>query len=184
MKKYIFGLALLVSGALALGGVNGFFAYTNTMEFCTSCHTMQWNLEEYKETVHFKNRSGVQAECSDCHVPKDFFPKVSAKIIAVKDIYHQILGTIDTEEKFEARRWEMANRVWKKMKESNSRECRSCHDFEDMDLSQQGRSARGKHEQAPMRDKTCIDCHQGIAHHMPDNPYDDDDEDEYDEDEE
>jgi cytochrome c-type protein NapC len=172
MKKYIIGFALFVGGMLALGGVNGFFAYTNTTEFCTSCHTMQWNYEEYKETKHFKNRVGVKAECADCHVPKEFFPKVAAKIIAVKDIYHQILGTVDTQEKFEAHRWDMANRVWDKMKATDSRECRTCHDYQDMDFSVQGRSARNKHEQAPMRGKTCIECHQGIAHTMPEEPYD------------
>jgi cytochrome c-type protein NapC len=172
MKKYIIGFALFVGGMLALGGVNGFFAYTNTTEFCTSCHTMQWNYEDYKETKHFKNRVGVKAECADCHVPKEFFPKVAAKIIAVKDIYHQILGTVDTQEKFEAHRWDMANRVWDKMKATDSRECRTFHDYQDMDFSVQGRSARSKHEQAPMRGKTCIECHQGIVHHMPEEPYD------------
>ncbi|MFA5628074.1 MAG: NapC/NirT family cytochrome c [Thiohalomonadaceae bacterium] len=174
MKKYFVGLALFIGGALALAGVNGFFAYTNTTEFCTSCHTMQWNYEEYKETRHYKNRAGVQAQCADCHVPKQFIPKVTAKIIAVKDIYHQILGTVDTPEKFEDRRWTMANRVWDKMKASDSRECRTCHEYNDMDFSAQGRSARSKHESAPTRGKTCIDCHQGIVHHMPDEPYDDD----------
>lgn len=175
MKKSFIVLALtFIGGAVALGGVNSFFAYTNTTEFCVSCHTMQWNFEEYKETLHFKNRVGVKAECSDCHVPKEFFPKVAAKIIAVKDIYHHILGTIDTEEKFEAHRWDMANRVWDKMRATDSRECRSCHDYQDMDFSVQGRSARNKHEAAPTRGKTCIDCHQGIVHYMPEEPYDED----------
>lgn len=182
MKKIIIGLALMFVGALALGGVNTFFAYTNTTEFCTSCHSMQGNYEEYKETVHFKNASGVQAGCADCHVPKEFLPKVAAKIYAVKDIYHEIIGTVDTPEKFEAHRWDMATRVWAKMKATNSRECRGCHDFDNMDLSAQGRSARSKHARAPMRGKTCIDCHKGIAHTEPDEPDDyvppDDEEDE------
>jgi cytochrome c-type protein NapC len=64
----------------------------------------------------------------------------------------------------------MANRVWARMKETNSRECRSCHEFADMDLAAQGRSARRKHENAPMEGKTCIDCHQGIAHRLPKEP--------------
>lgn len=183
MKKYIIGFALFVGGALAFAGVNGFFAYTNTTEFCTSCHTMRWNYEEYKETKHFKNRVGVQAQCADCHVPKEFGPKVLAKIIAVKDIYHQLVGTIDTEEKFQAHRWDMANRVWDKMKATDSRECRTCHEYEDMDFSVQGRSARRKHEAAPTRGKTCIDCHKGIVHYMPDEPDDYEAADEEDEDE-
>lgn len=172
MKKILTALALFVGGVIALAGVNGFFAYTNRMDFCISCHSMQGNYEEYKETVHFKNASGVQAECADCHVPKEFFPKVAAKIYAVKDIYHEIIGTVDTPEKFEAHRWDMATRVWARMKATDSRECRSCHDFDDMDLSAQGRSARSKHSRAPMQGKTCIDCHKGIAHIQPDEPED------------
>lgn len=172
MKKALIVLALFAGGAIALAGVNGFFAYTNRMDFCISCHSMKGNYEEYTETVHFKNASGVQAECADCHVPKEFFPKIAAKVYAVKDIYHEIIGTVDTPEKFEAHRWDMATRVWAKMKASDSRECRSCHDFDDMDLSAQGRSARSKHSRAPMQGKTCIDCHKGIAHLQPDEPDD------------
>lgn len=173
MKKVAIGIAIFFAGVLSLGGVNGFFSYTNEMDFCTSCHTMRWNLEEYKETVHYKNASGVRATCADCHVPKDFFPKVYAKVVAVRDIYHQMMGTIDTHEQFEERRWYLANRVWDRMKANDSRECRTCHDFDQMDLSGQGRMARNKHSRAPMDGETCIDCHQGIAHEQPDVPLDD-----------
>ena len=167
MKKLLIVLAIFVAGMFGLGGVNTFFHYTNSLEFCTTCHSMQTNLEEYKETVHYKNAAGVRAICSDCHVPHDFFPKVLAKIMAAKDVYHEIMGTVDTKEKYEAHRWEMASRVWKKMKDTDSRECRTCHNFDYMDLSAQGRTARKRHARAPMQGKTCIDCHKGIAHFEP-----------------
>jgi cytochrome c-type protein NapC len=93
-----------------------------------------------------------------------------AKIIASKDVWHEIIGTIDTPEKYEARRWEMASRVWKQMKETDSRECRNCHSFDHMDLSEQSRSARKKHDNAADDGDTCIDCHKGIAHEQPDEP--------------
>ncbi len=64
----------------------------------------------------------------------------------------------------------MANRVWDKMRANDSRECRSCHAFDTMDLSAQGRSARKKHPRAQMEGKACIDCHAGIAHELPDEP--------------
>ncbi|WP_408021557.1 NapC/NirT family cytochrome c [Solemya pervernicosa gill symbiont] len=171
-------LLLLLTGMFALGGINTFFNYTNRMDFCISCHTMKVNYEEYKETPHFKNASGVQATCADCHVPKEFFPKVKAKILAAKDVYHEILGTIDTPEKYEAHRWDMASRVWEKMRATDSRECRNCHDFDNMDLSEQSRSARKKHARANMngdegKKKTCIDCHSGIAHEEPVEPDED-----------
>jgi len=169
-KTICIGIVIFVAGAIFYGGVNTFFHYTNRMEFCTSCHTMKTNFEEYKQTLHYKNSVGVQATCSDCHVPKEFFPKLYAKIMAAKDVYHEILGTIDTKEKYEARRWHMANVVWEKMRASDSRECRTCHNYENMDVSTQSRMARKKHTRAPLQGKTCIDCHTGIAHTEPLEP--------------
>ncbi len=167
------GVILLIGfllGAAALASVNGFFSYTNELEFCTSCHSMQTNLAEYKETVHYKNASGVRAVCSDCHVPKQFSAKLHAKIMAVKDIYHELAGTVDTPEKYEARRWQLANRVWDKMKATDSRECRTCHSFDSMNFDVQASMAQKRHQKAQDAGKTCIDCHKGIAHHEPSPP--------------
>lgn len=169
-KNVLIGLIIFFAGGAAFGGFNTFLAYTNTNEFCTSCHTMLTNLEEYQETVHYKNLSGVQATCADCHVPKAFFPKVWAKVMAAKDVYHEIMGTIDTKEKYEAHRWKMANAVWDKMRASNSRECRSCHEIKNMDLENQDKMASKKHARAEEEGKACIDCHSGIAHTEPLEP--------------
>ena len=160
---------------------NSGLSSTNEMEFCTSCHSMKINLEEYQKTLHYKSASGVRATCADCHVPKEFGPKMVAKILAYKDVLHEILGTIDTPEKYEEHRWDMANRVWAKMKATNSRECRSCHDLSQMDLSAQDRTARKRHARAEDEGKTCIDCHKGVAHEEPDEPEGDDEAQETDE---
>jgi cytochrome c-type protein NapC len=161
----IFGAGILFTGMFNVG-----LSATNEMEFCTSCHSMQINLEELQETVHYKNASGVRATCADCHVPKPFVPKMIAKVLAYKDVLHEFLGTIDTKEKFDQHRWDMANRVWDKMRASDSRECRSCHAWETMDLSEQDRMARNRHSSARDEGITCIDCHKGIAHEEPDEP--------------
>jgi cytochrome c-type protein NapC len=133
---------------------------------------MQTNFAEYKESMHFQNPSGVQATCADCHVPKELVPKLVVKIVAAKDVYHELMGTVDTPEKFEARRWIMANRIWARMKATDSRECRTCHDFANMELSAQDRSARNKHSRAEDKGETCIDCHKGVVHTLPDEPED------------
>lgn len=169
---------ILALGAVLFGLFNAGLSYTNTTEFCTSCHTMQTNLDELKETPHWSSASGVHAGCADCHVPKAFFPKMKAKIIAAKDVYHEIVGTIDTPEKYEAHRWDMASRVWEKMKATDSRECRTCHDFGHMDLSAQDKMARKRHARAEEKGQTCIDCHKGIAHEEPDEPEEEEEEDE------
>lgn len=159
-------IAGFLGGILFWGGFNWSMELTNTEEFCTSCHTMETNLSEYRETVHYNNHSGVRAICSDCHVPHEWQYKVKAKIMAVKDLYHEVMGTIDTPEKYEERRLEMAALVWRKMKATDSRECRNCHAFEYMDFTQQESRAADAHQKAIDESMTCIDCHQGIAHEL------------------
>jgi nitrate/TMAO reductase-like tetraheme cytochrome c subunit len=153
--------------ALWLGFNEGLEA-TNTEKFCLSCHEMDIVYEEYKESMHYKNVTGVKTTCADCHVPKAFFPKMYRKILAANDVYHTILGTINTPEKMEARRLHLAKRVWDRMKESDSGTCRSCHNYSDMELDEQDKSARKKHTVAINKGKTCIDCHKGLAHDLPD----------------
>ncbi len=177
-KRSIFSIAaIFIAGIFATVAFNVGLGFTNEMSFCTSCHTMQIPFNEYKEeSLHYKNASGVRATCADCHVPKAFFPKMKAKILAYKDVLHEVLGTIDTPEKYEAHRWDMANRVWAKMKKSDSVTCRSCHEWDQMDLSEQDRSARKRHGRAQDEGKTCIDCHKGVAHEEPDEPEEEEEE--------
>lgn len=157
-----------IGGIIALAGFNAGMESTNTLEFCIGCHSMRDNVfNEYKQTVHYSNRTGVRAICSDCHVPKDWAHKVMRKIRAANDVYGTIIGTVDTKEKFEAKRMEMATNEWNEMKASNSRECRSCHSFEAMKASKQKPRAQENHAQAQKEGKTCIDCHKGIAHLLP-----------------
>ena len=130
---------------------------------------METNLGEYRETVHYNNHSGVRAICSDCHVPDEWSHKIKAKIMAVKDVYHELAGTISTPEKYEEHRLAMASAVWKKMKASDSRECRNCHNFDYMDFTIQETRAASEHQRAIDSGMTCIDCHQGIAHSLPPN---------------
>lgn len=169
--KYSVGL-LFFSGAIAgiifWGGFNTVVDATNTEAFCISCHEMKDNVyQEYKETIHYSNRTGVRAICTDCHVPKSWGHKMLRKIQATNELYHKIIGTINTPEKFEKNRLSMAKRVWKVMKETDSRECRNCHHFDYMNMEEQDKSARKKHLRSVKEGKTCIDCHQGIAHELP-----------------
>ena len=87
------------------------------------------NNEEYKDSIHYTNRTGVRATYPDCHVPKEWAYKVVRKIQATNELLHKALGTIDTPEKFESKRLEIARHVWKAMKDTDSRECRNCHDL-------------------------------------------------------
>ena len=160
-------LLVFIGGIVFAGLFNAGLGYTNRTAFCTSCHSMQWNKAEWEESAHYMNHAGVRVGCADCHVPKQFLPKMMAKIVAAKDVWHEILGTIDTKEKFEAHRLEMARRVWARLKATDSRECRNCHSWEAMELDEQDRVARKKHARAREEGKTCIDCHKGVTHELP-----------------
>jgi len=172
---YLFGIPLgalmfFIFGIIFWGGFNTALEATNSEEFCISCHEMKQTVyKEYIESSHFKTVSGVSASCADCHVPRDYIPKLARKIAASTEVWHTILGTIDTPEKFEKHRRKMAERVWVQMKETDSRECRNCHTETRMNLAKQTKRASKRHDSEYMRenDKTCIDCHKGIAHNMP-----------------
>lgn len=155
-------------GIIFWGGFNTAMEATNTMEFCTGCHEMRDTVfQEYKTTIHYSNRTGVRAICSDCHVPKDWTRKLLRKIKATKELWGKMTGYIDTPEKFESHRMEMASEEWKRMQASNSIECRNCHNFDAMSSEVQKVSVYNKHMKAKDAGKTCIDCHKGIAHKLP-----------------
>jgi nitrate/TMAO reductase-like tetraheme cytochrome c subunit len=170
-KRIGAGSLLAIGGLLGVifwGGFNTFMEYTNTLEFCVSCHEMKQGVyEEYKKTIHYTNRTGVRTICSDCHVPREWTAKLVRKIKASGELYHKVVGSIDTPEKFEAKRDELARRVWDSMLASDSHECRNCHSFKAMDFHKQTARAREKMEEAMQKGKTCIECHKGIAHKLP-----------------
>ncbi len=169
--RYSLGSLLLVgflTGIIFWGGFNTAMEATNTETFCISCHEMKDNVyQEYRRTIHYSNRTGVRATCPDCHVPKDWTHKLVRKIQASNELLHKALGSINTPEKFNAKRLELATHVWQSMQATDSRECRNCHDYSSMDYSVQGQRASRIHQQGFDKGETCIDCHKGIAHSLP-----------------
>jgi len=138
ISKY--SLGALLAGGIVLG-VGGWGAFNWSMELT--------NTETY------------------CHVPKEWIYKVRRKIQASNELYHKALGSIDTQEKFEEKRLQLARNVWKAMKETDSRECRNCHSYEFMDMTKQERRSQKRHAKGQKKGETCIDCHKGIAHELP-----------------
>lgn len=161
-----------ISGVVFWGAFNTALEATNTETFCTGCHEMRDNVyADLQHTVHFTNASGVRAKCSDCHVPHEWTNKIARKIAASKEVYGWLFGTIDTREEFEEHRLEMAQREWARFEANDSLECRNCHSFPAMDFSQQSPRAAEAHERGLGEgDDTCIDCHKGIAHSLPEMP--------------
>jgi cytochrome c-type protein NapC len=159
-----------IGGIIFWGGFNTAMEATNTEKFCTGCHEMRENVyQELQTTIHFTNRSGVRAKCSDCHVPHGWTHKMGRKMQASKEVWGKIFGTINTREKFLDKRLELAQHEWSRLKANDSLECRNCHQFQSMDFTRQSKRGADAHSTALEKgEKTCIDCHKGIAHRLPD----------------
>ena len=160
--------AAFVGGVIFWGGLNWSLELTNTESFCISCHVMRDQVyREYKTTIHYRNPTGVRASCPDCHVPREWVHKVVRKVRATNELFHWLKGSIDTPEKFAAKRLTLARQVWASMEATDSRECRNCHGIGFMTPATQKAMAGKMHDLAQKWDKTCIDCHKGIAHSLP-----------------
>ncbi|HEX6735531.1 MAG TPA: NapC/NirT family cytochrome c [Azonexus sp.] len=159
-----------IAGLVFWGAFNTALEMTNTEPFCIGCHEMHDNVyRELQGTIHFTNRSGVRAKCSDCHVPHAWTAKIARKMQASKEVWGKIFGSIDTRDKFEAARPHLAMNEWRRLKANDSLECRNCHKFDYMDFTRQSPRAVRAHSTSLARgERTCIDCHAGIAHHLPD----------------
>ena len=155
----------LVIGAAALATFNGVMYMTSTEEFCgSSCHEMSAPLASLQQTAHYSNSQGVGVSCADCHIPKEFVPKMVRKIEASREVWGHFTGLIDTPEKYAAHRPAMQARELERIRANDSQECRNCHSLQRMDFEAQSRSVRRYHRGMESRGKTCIDCHEGIAH--------------------
>jgi cytochrome c-type protein NapC len=123
--------------------------------------------KEFKGSVHDVNRTGVRATCPDCHVPREPGALILRKMEATFELWGKLTGVIDTREKFLAHRYELAKKVWIRMKETDSLECRNCHHDDAMSADLQSERAKARHAKGKAEGKTCIDCHFGIAHNEP-----------------
>ena len=159
-----------IAGVIFWGGFNTALEAANTEQFCIACHEMRDNVYvDLQQTVHYTNASGVRAHCADCHVPHDWVDKIGRKVAASKEVWGWLFGVIDTREEFEEHRLTMARREWARFRANDSLECRNCHGYESMDFTLQARRAAEAHEKyVGSGEKTCIDCHAGIAHRLPD----------------
>jgi cytochrome c-type protein NapC len=161
------GLVAFVAGVVLTGGFVGGLQFAKTNAFCTSCHEMQQPHQELTRSVHFSNVFGIQATCGDCHIPPTFLPGLWRHVQAYAEVWGHVRGELNTPAKYEAHRLQLAQQVWTELKANDSAECRSCHTPAAMDFAKQPAGAASAHQSLAQDGMTCIDCHQGIAHTMP-----------------
>ena len=157
--------------ALIFGGICGigfilflieFDHYTSTEEFCTACHSMELAAEPYRNSTHYKPKSGVRASCGDCHVSEGVVSATWDHIMGSKDLYNQLFGpdyddpVVNAlhlpEAAFSARKW---------FKKRDSATCNRCHVKEAI-YGDRPDTLQIHLEDA--KDKSCIECHYNIVH--------------------
>jgi nitrate/TMAO reductase-like tetraheme cytochrome c subunit len=157
--------------ALVVGGVGGvlfmtflleFDHYTSSNAFCTTCHSMTYADETYRQTVHYNSASGVRASCGDCHVSEGVFAATWDHAIGSKDLFKQLFGpdyddpVINTlhlpEAAFAARKW---------FRVRDSATCERCHTLEAIQGKRADTAAIHREE---TDGKSCIDCHYNLVH--------------------
>lgn len=160
-------LVAFVVGIVFTGGFLVSLKYAETDSFCTSCHEMKQPYQELTRSVHFSNVLGIQAGCGNCHVPPKFIPGLWRHVQAYAEVWGHLRGELNTPAKYEAHRLELAQKIWKELKANDSAECRSCHTPAAMAFSKQPAAAASAHQALPTSGMTCIDCHRGVAHTLP-----------------
>ena len=155
-----------IAGLIAAGGIASGVNYTSTNQFCVSCHYAQWPEAEYQALGHFANAAGVRAGCGDCHFDHDpWWQTVWQKArFGTSHMIAEWQGTVATRELYDARRLELAERVWDHLEATDSSWCMNCHSWEAMTLEAQSPSATGAHGRAMEAGRTCIICHKGVGH--------------------
>jgi cytochrome c-type protein NapC len=154
-------------GIAFTGGFLGSLKLAETDKFCTSCHEMNTPFQELTGSVHYSNVFGIQASCGNCHVPPKFIPGLWRHIQAYAEVWGHMKGELDTPAKYEAHRLELAQKIWKELKANDSAECRGCHTPAAMAFSKQPAEAASAHQSLAKDGMTCIDCHRGVAHTLP-----------------
>jgi cytochrome c-type protein NapC len=161
------GLLAFVVGIAFTGSFIGGLKLAETDKFCTSCHEMNTPFQELTSSAHYSNEFGIQASCGNCHVPPKFLPGLWRHIQAYAEVWGHMRGELNTPAKYEAHRLELAQTIWKELKANDSAECRSCHTPSAMAFAKQPATAASAHQALAKDGMTCIDCHQGVAHTLP-----------------
>ncbi len=132
------------------------YHYSSTTQFCVSCHEMVQPYQQYKKSTHFQNKSGVVAECADCHLPPGSVSKWYAKIThGLNDsIKHAFLQPEDID-----------HEAWKckAVRNISSKACQKCHkNLLPADLPRGGFMGH----RAFLRGEatSCLECHKNLVH--------------------
>lgn len=156
----------IAAGALLLLGGQAAYHYSSSDAFCSSCHSMETYIVSDPHFVKSKHRNpttGIQAGCSDCHVPPSFPDNLVYKTKSgIRDIYQELTNDFSNPETWEARREKLAHQVRNWYIGNDSAACKSCHTPANLKPARE--SAQRQHELAERKGVSCIGCHFNLVH--------------------
>lgn len=128
----------VLAGIILTVGTSTALNFTDTPEFCSTCHVMNIANESFSESTH------AHLDCNDCHAPHDSFAK---KIIfkteaGFHDIYMNTFQSDKIPDVFHAN---------EKTKDVVQQNCISCHQSTMRDVSHDAK-------------ESCTDCHRYVPH--------------------
>lgn len=172
-KYFIVGGVSVVLGLGLAAAYASAVNYTSSLNFCAhTCHEMQDTVyQEYTHTKHFRNEQGVVVGCPQCHLPHNNWPDTFGhKFMATFELFPHFFGGYSDPKVFEKHRLELAKKVWAEFKANNAAECKACHAYSNMVMSEQRPSIQAQHADAMKTNENCLDCHKGITHKKFEDP--------------
>ncbi len=149
----VIGIGLCLAGSFTM-------KITSTDRFCSSCHSHPHVTDTWKQSTHYRNRSGITVRCVQCHLPPGGVRYVTEKTrLGLKDLWGEVFknaGTID---------WEGKSKLAHAVTYTYDASCTACHSelFSDS-LSAKGTDAHVYyyHRKTEVR---CINCHLHVGHY-------------------
>lgn len=143
-------------------------------KFCTTwCHSMDGVAYAWKQGQHARTPTGVTAGCSDCHLLNEtnhpltpiaytqlLFAKAEAGFVS---LIGEIKGNYSTPEKWLERRKVTEKRVLDTMVGNNFKNCRGCHNLEEMYDAKKPMIAQF-HKGFIDKPTNCVQCHKTAGH--------------------
>lgn len=144
---------------------------------CLSCHEKTATHKEWRQGKH-ADKEVTCVTCHDLHVTKDpvRIAKTQASVCTVchkiqkKGIHHLTDKVVDNPPCSTCHNPHANPLPAIMMLENRSKGCRSCHNFEKMQVSTKvTEKAKSYHRVMEKNDRTCVDCHAGVAHRNKEN---------------
>lgn len=136
-KKIWLFIGLFLGIVIAATGANAFH-YTDTAEFCATCHPMETAYTSFQDSVH------AELACNECHAPTDSI--VSKYMFKAKTGAHDVyMNTFNADEIPDVIH---AKQDTKDVVEEN---CKGCHQNTIKTVSHDVK-------------EDCIDCHRQVPH--------------------